>query len=382
MMNRPIQVLASLGLLACASACGSNATGNGATSAPPSTTPDVDAGTDVGPTLASSIEPITRADQAQPRTFIPPFKDCRAPLPGDTTTSASGKVCTQVGLPGATEPGKYYPDYASCDVIRTQRPYWPADPAGASRADDPRLQDPAFMKELSWVTEQARATACTCCHDSKQAKEGPSQWAIDSGPIWTDTASDAAIALFAGLADSSIFGAFDAKDNNGFQRSTTGLPSDDGDRMRAFFVSELARRGISPEKAAAFPPFGGPLYTNMHTAPTACASGEGIDASGTLTWDASTKARYVYVLETSAQNPGVPPNFDRPTGTLWRLDVLASHDALTSGITYGATPPGSFQSIPATGRAPALEAGKTYHLYVLRDVAVVATNCLFTYAGK
>jgi hypothetical protein len=377
---RSFHLLASVGVASLV-ACGSSATPASTSDGSPAPGADgTPAATSDAPTLAADVEQVTRADQALPRTFIPPFRDCRAPLPG--ATSANGKVCTQVGLPGATEAGKYYPDYASCDVIRTQRPYWAADPAGVSRADDPRLQDAAFVKELAWVTEQARATACTCCHDSKQAKDGPSQWAIDAGPIWTDTASDAAIALFAGLADSSIFGAFDPAQNNGFQRALTGLPSDDGPRMRAFFVAELERRGISAEKAASFPPFGGPLYSNMHAAPAACAKGEGIDANGLVTWDASTKARYVYVLEAGAQNPGVPPNFDRPAGTLWRLDVLASQSALASGVRYGTTPPGSFQSIPAAGRASALEPGKTYHLYALRDVAVVATNCLFTYGGK
>lgn len=331
------------------------------------------------PTLRSAVTPVRDPKQAKPNTVIPPFVDCRAPQAGQTGASADGKVCTPVAVAGCTETGKYYPDYASCEVVRTQRPYWPKPAAATPKSDDPRLQDAAFMRELSWVTEQARATACTCCHDSKQAPAGPSQWYIDAAPIWTDTVSDSGIVLFAGLADSSVLGAYPAEENNGFQRTETGFPSTDAARMRAFFVNELARRNISEEKARATPPFGGPLYAISQAPPKPCGDGVGIMSDGSIRWSGDAKARYVYVLESGSKNPGVPPNLDLPKGTLWRLDVLASADALAAGFRYGTTPAGSFQAFPETGRAPALVSGKTYHLAVMRDLAFPAENCLFTY---
>jgi hypothetical protein len=89
--------------------------------------------------------------------------------------------------------------------------------------------------------------------------------------------------------------------------------------------------------------------------------------------------RYVYVLEDGSKNPGVPPNLDMPDGTLWRLDVLPNADAVASGLQYGTTPAGSFQAIPETSTAPALEAGTTYHLVALADVGLPVTSCLFKY---
>lgn len=357
--------------------CGSVACGGGSGTTP---SPSPAMPSDPEPMLRSDVPPITSVDEAKPGVFIPPHLDCRAPLAGETGHGPGGQVCTQVGIAGCTEEGKYFPDYGSCDIVRTERPYWPAKAAGSTAPDDPRLQDAAFMSELAWVTSQARATACTCCHDSRQAPMGASQWAIDAPGIWTDTASNAAIALFAGLSDSSLFGSFAPEQNNGFQRSTTGLPSTDGARMRAFFVAELTRRGITEAQAMAFPPFGGPFLENQRAKPTACTKGEGVDAAGHVSWSGGA-ARYVYILDPAAANPGAPPNFDLPDGTLWRLDVLASADAVHSGVKYGTTPAGTVQSFPTAGRAPALQPGRSYHLFVLSDVALVSNNCLFTYGG-
>lgn len=328
-------------------------------------------------TLRSDVEPVKHAKDAKPGVFIPPYVDCRAPLPGEPP-SASGQVCTPVSISGCTEAGRYFPDYADCGVVRTQRPYWPAPPAGTSSPDDPRLQDPAFVRELEWVTAQARATACTCCHDSRETPSGASQWAIDEGPIWTDTASDRGIALFSGLTDSSIFGAYPPEQNNGFQRTFTGIPSTDGERMRRFFVAELARRGISEADARAMPAFGGRLADARITRPEPCAQGEGIDADGVIHWTPGAWARYVLLLDPALESTSTGPSAT-PSNTLWRLDVLASAEAIDGGLVYGTTPTGSFQAFPETGPAPALEPGKTYHLRVSKDVGFVATSCLFVY---
>ncbi len=332
------------------------------------------------PTLRADVVPVTGVEQAKPGVFIPPFTSCRAPIAGDTANDPSGKVCTHVAISGATEPGKYFPDYAACDVVRTQRPYGPRPAHGKTDAQDPRLGDATFMGELAWVTSQVRASACTCCHDARQAPMGTAQWNIAADGIWTDTASDAAIALFSGLADSTLFGHYDPADNHGFERTTTGLPSTDAPRMRAFFFAELARRNISQAAAAAVPAFGGPIRDVLDTKPSACNDGIGVAANGTIRWGGAP-ARYVYVLDVGAKNPLFPPDADLPTGTLWRLDVLASADAVPSGIRYGRTPPGSFQAFPASGRAPALAKGTAYHLYVLSDVGLLAQNCVFTFGG-
>jgi len=330
------------------------------------------------PRLRGDVSPVTRADEAKPRTAIPPFVDCRAPRDGEPAGARDGKVCTPVSIAGCTEQGRAFADYGDCAVVRTQRPYWPAAAARSPDPSDARLQDAAFMRELAWVTEQARASGCTCCHEAKLAPQGPSQWYIDAAPIWTTTVSDSGIALFAGLADSSVLGAYAPEDNNGFQRSTTGLPSTDGPRMRAFWLAELRHRGISEEQAAATPPFGGPIYTAQKQKPGACGEDEGIDAEGLVTWNPAAPARYVYVLASGSANPGVPPNLDTPAGTLWRLDVLAREEAIGPGLRYGTTPPGTFQAVPAAGSAPRLEPGVTYQLVVLRDIGFPAKNCLFT----
>lgn len=367
-MRAPRRALA-LGLGLAAASCGSGG-GGGSAPSPFADVPD--------PTLASDVTPVTAVAQAKPGVVIPYFRDCRAPRPGDTGSSPGGKVCTNVAVSGSTEAGKSFPDYAACDVVRTQRPYASKPPAGHTDPSDPRLMDAAFQGELAWVTAQVRASACVCCHDGSQAPSGAAEWDVAASGIWTDTASDAAIGLFSGYTDSTILGHYAPSANDGFERTTTGLPSTDSARMQAFWDAELARRGISKAQAAAYPPFGAPLIAAYRAAPEACADGVGIDASGAITWGGAP-ARYVYVLAVSSPNPSLPPDADLPEGTLWRLDVLASADAVASGLRYGITPAGTFQHVPATGKAPALQHGTTYHLFVLQDVGLVSQNCLFAF---
>jgi hypothetical protein len=335
-----------------------------------------------GATLAQDIEPVTGADQAEDGVFIPPFQHCQAARPEDAKEGAAPQVCTNVAISGCTEPGKAFADYASCDVVRTQRPFWPRPPAAEPRADDPRLQDAAFMRELGWMTEQVEACGCVCCHDSKVVGGQAGQWDIQRGPIWLDTLSDGGLALFAGLADSSVLGAYPREGNFGFDRTATGLPTTDTERLKAFLAAELERRDISEAEARAVPPFGGPIYENRVREPDACASsGSGIDPQLGVHFPGGP-ARYVYLLEAGSENPGVPPNLDKPDGTLWRLDVLASAAPLPPGFSYGQTPPGSFQMLPEQGAAPALERGTTYQLAVLKDVGVPLANCLFTFGDE
>lgn len=353
-------------------------------SAPP---PDGQGGSGAGspaeePTYRSDVTPVTSVDQAKPGVFIPPFLDCRDPKPGEVGQGPDGKVCTHVMISACTEPGKSFADYASCDVVKTQRPFFPRPPAGESDPADPRLNDPVFMGELAWVAEQVSACGCVCCHDGDLSNGKAGSWDIKAGPIWTDSLSSTGLALFLGLADSSVLGAYDAEDNHGFDRTTLGLPTTDIPRMTAFFMDELARRGITPEEAAETPPFGGPIYDNYVAEPTECDPvAEGVDAQGLLNWWGGA-ARYVYVLEAGSKNPGVPPNLDVPQGTVLRLDVLASSDPIYSGVPYGTTPAGTFQAFPEATAAPKLVPGKRYQLVALRDMGLMMSNCLFTYQGS
>lgn len=332
-------------------------------------------------TFESDAELVRDADDALPGVFIQPFLDCRPALDGEPQGAApDGQVCTHVAISGATEPGRYFPDYASCDVVRTQRPYWPAPPASEPPTEDPRLQDAALVAELAWARQQLRATACTCCHDSTETGEGKtSQWDIAAGPLWLDTLSDSGLSMFAGLADSSALGAYPAPDNNGFDRTALGVPTTDIERMRALLRDELSRRGISDEEAQAVSPFGGPIYQNLVTPPTECGAGEGVDEAGRVTWKGSLGARYLYVMAEDSDNVGVPPNLDNPDGTLWRLDVLPNAKALQPGVVYGTTPAGSYQATPSDALAPALQPGTRYHFAALLEVGFPLSNCVFSF---
>jgi hypothetical protein len=233
------------------------------------------------------------------------------------------------------------------------------------------------MHELAWATEQVAACACTCCHDSRVKDGKVGQWDIQRGPIWLDTLSDTGLALFVGLADSSALGAYPAADNFGFDRGRTGIPTTDTARMQAFLKAEMERRGISEEQARAVPPFGGPIYQNRLMKPVECA-GQGVDPMARVQLG-DVQARYIYVLDEEADNPGVPPDQDLPRGTRWRIDVLPSAAPLKGTLAYGSTPEASFQVEPAAQSAPELERGKRYKLYALRDVGLPVINCTFTF---
>ncbi len=351
--------------------------------APPSAAPDASKPVVIdGLTLRSNVQPITRVSDALPGVFIPPWLSCQPPKEGEPPGQGpNGQVCTHVMISGCTEAGRKFTDYASCDVVMTQRPFWSVPPAGETAPDDPRLQDQAYLDELAWVTSQVEASACVCCHDSRVLGKQAGEWDIRQGPLWLDSLSDTGLALFTGLADSSVLGAYPAADNNGFGRDVTGLPSTDSARMQKFMLAELARRGLTEDWARAVPPFGGPIYSNQVAEPTACAAGEGVSPDGEIVWNGPA-ARYVFVLRGDSANPGVPPNLDFPDGLLFRLDVLANEPALASGVPYGTTPAGSFQSFPEAARAPALERGTSYHLYVLKDMGLPVANCLFTFGDE
>lgn len=310
--------------------------------------------------------------------FIQPYLDCRDPLPGEPPGLSEGKVCTWVMISGCTEPGRRFDDYASCEDVLTQRPYYASPTEPETSPDDPRLDDVAYMAEVAWVREQVEACACICCHSTRSAPDGPSWWYVEADPIWLDSVFDSGMAMMAGLAESDALGAYPAEDNNGFDRTTLGLPTNDIPRMQAFLLAEWDRRGYTPEEGAEFPAFGGPIVDQQRYEPSACEDGEGIAADGTVTWQGG-EARYVYVLPRDAANPGVPPNLDEPAGTLWLVDIATDDDAISPPLSYGELTGELRQRIPTEGTPPALTNGTVYYLYVLKDIGFPITRCLFTY---
>ena len=310
-------------------------------------------------------------------TFVPPYLDCRPPLAGEPAGASGGQVCTTTMISASTEPGRYFPDYADCSVVRKQRPYYGDPPALGDPAGDPRLGDVAYMGEVAWLKEQVRASACTCCHDAAVAPEGAAVWDIAAGPLWVDSVSDKALAMLVGLTDSRYFGFYPADQNNGFDRSETGLPTTDVARLKAFGRLELARRGLTEAQAAELPPFAPFFRELVEYAPEACPEGVGVAADGELRWE-GVSARYVSVLRAGSASPGVQPNYDLPEGTLWALAADPTEPSIACGLAYGEVPDGAYQRFPAAGAAPeGLVSGQTYYLHVQRDLAFPVTRCLF-----
>lgn len=314
-------------------------------------------------------------DPAPANGFVWPYLDCREPLEGEEPGASEGLVCTHTLISACTEEGRRFVDYASCDDVVTQRPYY-AYGTDAPPEDDPRLEDDEYLSELDWVTEQVEACACTCCH-SDDAPSGSSGWTIDAGTLWLDTVDDAGLAMLAGLSDSSAFGAYPPEENNGFDRSTTGLPTTDVERMQTFLLEEYLRRGNTEEEGRAGAPFGGPLYSQLIYEPTACVSGDGFDDNGDLEWPSS--ARYVYVLEAGSANPAVPPNLDLPEGTIWRIDVPIGSRPVQAPLTYGEVPDGAIQYFPNDVEPASLVSGETYYVVALGDVGIPLIRCLAVY---
>lgn len=312
--------------------------------------------------------------------FVPPVRRCVDPLPGEAPgQSPGGKVCTWQSISGSTEEGRSFEDYASCDLVRSQgRPYYPYPVAENAEREDPRMQDPIYVKELEWVKTQIRASSCGCCHSNK-APKGPSNWYIEQKGNFINGFFDRGLTFGSHWVDSSAFGAYDPEQNNGFERVISGFPSVDGPRMRAFFERELEHRGLRPEDFANDPPFGGPLHKQRVYEPGPCPTGIGVDREGKIHWEGGP-ARYVYLLAPGSQGPIAPPKLDLPEGTHWRVDVPPTAAPVASGsLRYGVASPPLKQAHPRSGAPIALQPGSQYYLYVTRDVIMPITRCLFTY---
>ncbi|MCA9544789.1 MAG: hypothetical protein KC613_10380, partial [Myxococcales bacterium] len=306
--------------------------------------------------------------------FVQPYTDCRPPLEGEPPGAGpDGQVCTPVIVSGCTEPGRRYADYASCADVITQRPYSAYGEVPQVDPEDPRLADEGYLGELAWVKTEMEACACACCHTTSDTPNGFSLWDTEAGPLWIDTIPDTGLAMLAGWVGSDAFGAVPTADNNGFERIHTGTPTTDTARMVAFLERELARRGRAEPEFAETRPFGGPLVVQQEYEPSECARGQGVEPDGTVVWTGGA-ARYVYVMAPDAANPGAPPNLNVPEGTLWHVNVPTAEPLpMGCGMKYGEAPSNAVQVVPADGAAPALEPGKQYYLYVMRDVGLPIT---------
>lgn len=287
--------------------------------------------------------------------------------------------CTWQAIGGCAPEGERYLDYAACGSVLTQRPYAPVPPSGfETPADDPLREDPDYLREVEWVRSQAESCGCVCCHSESVAPRGASVWDTEREGIWTDSFTPTGLAQGAGWLDTSVLGAFPESENNGFNREVTVLPTTNVERMVNFFSNELARRGYTEADFEGDSPIGGPLYSQRIFEPTACELGEGVNIAGEVYWSGG-RARYVYVLEEGSDNPSTPPNLDLPEGVIWRLDVDHRRSGIKTGITYGVTPRGTSRAFPTDSDPTTLEEGRRYYLYVLQDIAIPITRCLFTY---
>ncbi len=335
-------------------------------------------------TLCAALDPNTSNGSAGLPTFQWPERVCKDPKAGEPAgRGPNGQVCTWEMISAATEEGRNFEDYASCDRVRTQRPYYPVPTHENAEQADARLDDPLYKGEVDWVKSQINATACVCCHSTK-APQGTSNWYVDQPGNFLNGFHPRGLAMGAGWIDTGSFGTFPPAQNNGFHRATPETATEsifvttDQARMKRFFEAELTHRGVKRED---FPPqsYGaGPLDDQRLYQATECMNGEGVAADGTLTWRQGA-ARYVYVMEATASPPGVPPNLDLPAGVLWRFDVPWTGSPVPSGtVRYGAAPEGTVQRAPLMGPAPTLVSGKQYYLYVLADIALPNTRCFFT----
>jgi hypothetical protein len=329
--------------------------------------------------ICQGQEEIVVTDNVFPR----PEKLCVDPIPGEPPgQSEGGKVCTWNIISGATEEGRYFSDYGSCDTVRLQRPYSPVPPNARYAEPDSRMDDPAYVADVDWLRGQMKSGACICCHDA-MAPNGPSVFDADAEGNVLNQFNDRGIAMGAGWISTVGFGSYPAEDNNGFGRADLERPHDsifpttDMPRMIAIFEREAAHRGLSEADFANDTYGAGPLDALRNYTPGPCTDDEGIDKRGRITW-APGRVRYLSILEAGSTSPTVPPNLEVPEGTLWRVQLDADADPIASGeITYGEVPATMKQVFPATGTPAKLEKGKTYYLHASADIAYPISRCEF-----
>ncbi len=313
--------------------------------------------------------------------YVPEVLVCSEPLAGEPAGSGpDGQVCQWAQMSGCTEPGRRFEDYVSCEDIRTQRPYVAVPPNDTQPVDDPRMQDPVYAADVAWAKEQLDSCACVCCHKASAAPGGASIFDTEFPGNFLNSFTDWGLAFGANAFDSSLLGNYAPEQNNGFTRSLAGMPSTDPARMQAIFQRELEYRGSTMEAWADVTPQPDIFYRQYTYEAGPCENGEGVAADGSIHWRGG-RARYLYVLEDTASNPMLPPNMDKPAGTLWRVDTIPPAVPLKTGeTTYGAVGAGHEQEVPAAGSAPTpLVEGRQYKIWALADIGVPMTRCIFTF---
>jgi hypothetical protein len=312
--------------------------------------------------------------------YVPETFQCVPPVDGVAGQGPDGSVCFWSQMSGCVEPGRQFEDYASCEDIRTQRPYVAVPPNNTEPAEDPRLADPSYAADVAWAKEQLDSCACVCCHKASAAPEGASIFDTEFPGNFLNSFTTWGLAFGANAFDSSLLGNYAPEQNNGFTRSLAGMPSTDPARMQAIFQRELEHRGSSMEDWADTTPQPDIFYRQATYQAGPCEEGEGVTADGTVRWKGG-RARYLYVLDEGAANPMLPPDQDKPAGTLWRIDTLPpAVPAKTGLVVYGGVPDGHEQEIPADGAAPApLVEGQQYKIWALADIGQPMTRCVFTF---
>ena len=330
----------------------------------------------------------------QPYTY--PYQECVVLEEGHTipaesvTTNEAGEeeLCFWQNAQGCVPAGQNYKEIASCDIAMTTSARFFKFPGYKFESDITVMDAPEYAAEADWAKDQIRSCGCLCCHDSKMGAEDGFATAFDIAAegIWTDTMTDFGLLTAAGIIDTELLGGtFDPETNHGFNRVASIFPSSDEDRMTAFFLGEVERRGLSAEEIQelvdSVPARFAGLYTNYAGETETCEEGFGVEVDGTVHWGGAQAARYVYVMEETALNVADPPGLDTPEGILWRMDTPEEGVPHESGtVTYGVAPEGAFTKIPAEGEAPALVEGTTYKLFVLRDFGPMRiANCTFVY---
>jgi len=304
------------------------------------------------------------------------------PASAERTTLDDGSeaVCFWDAFSGNTPEGMDFTDLSTCELAWTQGPPWFAKPERVHRSDDALLDDPAFVAELEWVRDQVRTSGCACCHASGVGSGHTSGFDMDAPGVWTDSMTNAQLAMGAGwFPEHGLFGHFSADLNHGFDRRDTLFASTDPDRMAAFFASEFERRGGTDADLDEAQGQFDALFGRLFDAPTECITPYEGWVDGVITWNSDTPVRQVYILELDAETPGFPPNLDRPNGTVWALYVEPTADPLAPGVlSPGEVPLGTVQMVPEDGPLQ-LTSGRTYRLYATPDVMIPSQlDCTFT----
>ncbi len=292
------------------------------------------------------------------------------------------QVCVWENTTGTVPEGHSFNEVADCDKVFTQAPSWFIKPSQLYESDPALMEDEAYRTESEWVAGQIRSAGCACCHASSIESGNTSGFDVDAPLVWTDTIKNHQLAQMTGLyPEHRNFGYLDPSENHGFSREDTMFPTTDPERMRAFFVSELARRNVPQADQDEGERILQSFFSRLTEAPTECVSPWTGFEEDKIIWPSDGGVRQMYLLEEDALTPGFPPVLDLPDGTVWALYVEPNGDPILSGeVALGDVPEGAKQIIPADGSTPVLEDGVTYRLFATPDFQLIRElNCSFVH---